>query len=225
MVDLNAPHARGKEALRDLSEAVAMINDMNPKLNCSIVRLADAAQTKSLRGLHDEEKEVTDHFFRLKQHCDTRWVELFSTPGKTNFMKKVSFGRVCVNFENMTENMWLQHSELCIFGRPTADEELASDARVPVAALPLQSELLQPVSASPDKDIMTGERFRPGEETLRAQKGPSRDEVFLESLLKGARLSGPVLIVNLCGYVEDAGVAALALVIDNSYCSCYPSTS
>ena len=106
-------------------------------------------------------------------------------------------------YTNAETNKWITDSELCTSGRalgPTGD--------VPVAVLPKNNELLQPVSDSPDKDIMLADRYRPSTETLAAQKGPQREEICLQSLVSGVSLTGPKLFVSLTGYVEDVGVAA-----------------
>ena len=157
---------------------------------------------------------LVDQFFEYRQHCDTRWVELFSSKHKQSKLKKVSFGRICVQYENMSENVWLNNSHLCLYGRPTAADDGADD-QVPVAQLPLQSELLLPVSASPDKDISINDRFRPCIETARAQKGPQRDQICFSSLYRGVPLKGPSILCNLTGNVEDAGVAAIHSVLPN----------
>ena len=209
LIDLNAPRARGKEAIETLSAGAATINGLNPTLNCVVVRMADVAQESSLRGLHDEEISLVDSMAAVKQHCDSRFVELFTCKSKQSRLKKVGYGRIAVQFDEIAKNMWLSGSELIKEGRPLED---GSDDQVPTALLPLQSELLTPVSASPDRDITTSDRKRPCVEAARAQKGTHRDKICLTSLYRGVELRGPSVLCNLTGNVEDAGVAVTHLV-------------
>lgn len=50
------------------------------------------------------------------------------------------------------------------------------------------------------------DRLRPSNEQVAAQKGARRLEMLLEAALRNTSFPA-VLIVNLCGYVEELGMA------------------
>ena len=77
LVDFNSPGCRGTASVDALCERVATINNLAPERNCGLCIFPDLAKDSSLRGLFDEEKSIQESFFALKQHCDTRFVELF----------------------------------------------------------------------------------------------------------------------------------------------------
>ena len=77
LVDFNSPGCRGSASVEALCERVATINNIAPERNCGLCIFPDLAKDSSLRGLFDEEKSIQECFFALKQHCDTRFVELF----------------------------------------------------------------------------------------------------------------------------------------------------
>ena len=87
LVDFNAPGCRSSANVEALCERVATINDLAPERNCALCILPDVARDSSLRGLYDEEKNIQEGFFALRQHCDTRFIELF--PGWCFFHKNI----------------------------------------------------------------------------------------------------------------------------------------
>lgn len=52
------------------------MNNIAPERNGAIALFPDLPRDSSLRGLFDEEKGIQESFFALKQHCDTRFIEL-----------------------------------------------------------------------------------------------------------------------------------------------------
>ena len=156
--------------------------------------------------MYDEEKELLDKLFSLQQHADSRWIELYSHGTVKNVGRKFGTGRVVVSHESMTENIWLQQSELCVAGRPVGDES-GDQPNVPLALLPKQSEILQVVSDSPDADLLLADRPRPSDEQIAAQKGTRRDMMVITSVYKHMELPGPSLACMLTGHVEDCGTA------------------
>ena len=204
--DFNVPHAMGKTNCEDICNTLTLVNDTRPGANCSLIVMPDNPRASSLRGLHDEEKQIADNMWENKQFCDVRWIELFertkSSDAKSN-SKKFGFGRIVVNFEAMQDNPWLLCSELAVAGRPVG--ELA-------VHLPKGHELLVPVAESPDKDISLNDRFRPSPEQAAAQKGARRMEIQMISLFRNMVLKGPVILLSTAGYVEDLGSAVYRLV-------------
>lgn len=101
----------------------------------------------------------------------------------------------------LSENIFVNHSELAVAGRPLGEQQVV---------LPRQRDLLLPESLLPDKDIRLSERAKPSPEQVRAQKGREKHSASLCSLLQlpaGKCFTGPVVLVNLTGYVEDMGAA------------------
>jgi hypothetical protein len=170
-VDLNAPWARCGSNTTDLCSAVALINDLNPVLNVTALRMADNPKDSSPRGLYDEEKLLLDQMHIQKQHADTLWIELYTTPSKRSTTRKFGRGRIVVSQDRMDQNIWLPNSELCVSGRAVADETEGSTFTVPASPLPKGTEILQSVSRSPDVDLHLTDRLRPGPEQLASQKG------------------------------------------------------
>ncbi|CAJ1386512.1 unnamed protein product [Effrenium voratum] len=73
-VDLNVPLTNSKEKMNELMTAVQFINDISPTRHIAVVEFPEQAKKSSKRGLADEEKEVQETLWSLRQHCDTRWV-------------------------------------------------------------------------------------------------------------------------------------------------------
>jgi hypothetical protein len=210
-VDFNAPQARCKANCLALCNGICEINDQNPAMNCSIIIFPDLAKDSSLRGLYDEEKQIQENLFANKQFCDARWVELYDRDKKSDTKsngRKFGCGRIVTNFDSRDENPWLQSSELAVAGRPLAENS--------IIRLPKGHELLIPEGSSPDADIRLGERVRPSSEQSAAQKGAKRVEILIQSLFKNMEIPGPVVLVNLTGYVEEAGTGVLNLMIDQT---------
>lgn len=211
-IDFNVPGARGGKAVQALTQAMSIVNDTgNPALNCTLMCLPDHARDSCLRGLFDEEKGILEACFGLRQHVETRWIDLLTrekhVEGRSN-VRRFSSGRIVVNGDTIESNQWLQ-SELAVCGRPVSANEGVVGA--PTSVLPKASSLLLPESASPESDLRLSERSRPSPEQQSAQKGASRLQLLLESLIKYTPLKGPVLVVNWTGYVEELALAVLRL--------------
>ncbi|CAK9079166.1 unnamed protein product [Durusdinium trenchii] len=211
-IDFNVPGARGGKAVQALTQAMSIVNDTgNPALNCTLMCLPDHARDSCLRGLFDEEKGILEACFGLRQHVETRWIDLLTrekhVEGRSN-VRRFSSGRIVVNGDTIESNQWLQ-SELAVCGRPVSANEGVVGA--PTSVLPKASSLLLPESASPESDLRLSERSRPSPEQQSAQKGASRLQLLLESLIKYTPLKGPVLVVNWTGYVEELALAVLNL--------------
>ena len=78
--DLNVPLANSKEKMSELMQAMACINDMQPSKHIGIVECADTPKKSSRRGIADEEKELQEALWSLKQQCDARWILPFDVP-------------------------------------------------------------------------------------------------------------------------------------------------
>ena len=114
--------------------------------------------------------------------------------------RRWSTGRLVVSSANTDTNKWLNSSELSIAGRPLSTDTIY---------LPRQRDLLLPESVSADDDLRLADRTRPSPEQVSAQKGREKMNAMWGSLFKLSEWSppGPVLLVNLTGYVEDCGVS------------------
>ena len=188
-IDFNVPGARGGKAVQALTQAMSIVNDTgNPALNCTLMCLPDHARDSCLRGLFDEEKGILEACFGLRQHVETRWIDLLTrekhVEGRSN-VRRFSSGRIVVNGDTIESNQWLQ-SELAVCGRPVSANEGVVGAPTSV-------------------------RSRPSPEQQSAQEGASRLQLLLESLIKYTPLKGPVLVVNWTGYVEELALAVLRL--------------
>ena len=209
-IDFNVPTARQKEKTSSLIAGMSAVNDTgSPHLNCTVMILPDLPKDSSLRGLYDEEKAILESCFGLKQHCETRFVDLYSLPRRgevRSSMRRFGQGRVVVNGGSFNENIWMS-SELAVCGRAIAQNE--SERGAPTSTLPKSTTLLLPEASSPNADLKLAERTRPSPEQSSAQKGCQRLELLLESLFRNCELPGPVLIINLTGYVEEMAAAVL----------------
>ena len=208
LVDFNAPNARLSGKVDSLVQGVSLVNDSGTlSQNCSVVLLPDLAKDSSLRGLYDEEKAILEGLFSLRQHVETRFIDLFTrekkSENKTN-MRRFSAGRIVVNHDSVDQNIWLS-SELAVSGRPVGRSE--QDNGAPTSVLPRTSALLLPEAASTESDLKLSDRFRPSPEQQSAQKGIERFQLLLDSLFRHVDLRGPVLLVNFTGYVEEVAAA------------------
>lgn len=212
-MDYNVPYARQEKSSEALANGMSIVNDSgNPAQNCTLMILPDLPRDSSLRGLYDEEKNIIEQCFGLKQHVETRFIDLFTrdkrTEGRSN-IRRFSMGRIVVNGESMSTNQWL-NSELAICGRPVSQNEAEKGA--PTSTLPKANALLLPEGASPNQDLKLAERVRPSPEQTSAQKGAARMELLLDSLMRNTNVVGPVLLINMTGYVEELA-AAVPLIL------------
>lgn len=70
--DLNVPLANSKELMGELMQGIACINDINPGRNIGVIECAEHPRKSSKRGHADEEKELQEALWAVKQVCDTR---------------------------------------------------------------------------------------------------------------------------------------------------------
>ena len=78
--DLNVPLANSKEKMQECMQAVACVNDISPARNIGIVECAEHPRKSSKRGHADEEKELQEALWAVKQTCDSRWILPFEVP-------------------------------------------------------------------------------------------------------------------------------------------------
>lgn len=83
-VDLNVPYANSKERMEELMTAVAFLNDISPTRHCAVVELPDVAKKSSRRGLADEESDVQNCLWGLKQSCESRWIMPFEVQAQAD---------------------------------------------------------------------------------------------------------------------------------------------
>lgn len=212
--DFNMPTARQKQVCGNLIEGISIINSSgNPSLNSTLAIFPDYARDSCPHGLYDEEKAIIEGCFGLRMHLDTRFIDLHTpqqrSEGKSS-MRRFSQGRVIVNQDTVAANIWM-NSELSVFGRPiNADEQSAG---APTTLLPKSSSLVLPEGSSPNSDLKISERVRPSVEQQSAQKGVCRFQALIESMVKLVPVPGPLLIVNITGYVEECAAAATWIVL------------
>ena len=74
VADLNVPWAKAKKHLSELCSAIQFTNDLNPCKHAALIELPEIAKKTSKRGLCDEETEVQNECWSLRQVCDSRWM-------------------------------------------------------------------------------------------------------------------------------------------------------
>lgn len=77
LIDLNVPLAKSKEKSEELCSLMQFCNDLNPARHIGIVELPDTPKKSSKRGLADEEADLQQTLWGLRQSCDVRWVMPF----------------------------------------------------------------------------------------------------------------------------------------------------
>ena len=73
-IDLNVPLAKSKEKQEELCGLMQFNNDLNPSKHAGIIELPETAKKSSKRGLADEEADLQQTLWGLRQVCDSRWV-------------------------------------------------------------------------------------------------------------------------------------------------------
>lgn len=66
--------------MNELMKAVAAVNDVAPTKSIGCIELADIPKKSSKRGLADEERDLQESLWSLKQQCDARWILPFEVP-------------------------------------------------------------------------------------------------------------------------------------------------
>ena len=218
LVDYNVPGATIKKKYDALSDGITTINDLSPAANMCIIFFPDNAKKSSARGLYEEEKNITDSLYANRQWSDAKFIELFRRPRRSepkSNSRKWGEGRVVVNYDSKSDNIWIQNSELVLSGRPMGSaggDEDDSPGVPPTACLPKAAEMFQPVATNADEDLHMAEVFSPGVEQRAAQKGAARFEIVIDAAFTNMQIKTPSLVVSLTGYVEDAGLAASILI-------------
>lgn len=219
LCDYNAPGARQSSKAESLAQGMAQVNAAGPLNNNAVVcLLPDHPKDSCIRGLYDEEKVILEALFSHRQSVETRFIDLFTREKKSenkSNMRRFAASRVVVHSDSLDGNSWLA-SELAVCGRPVGRAEQEMGA--PTSILPKSSALLLPEAGSPDLDLKLSERVRPSQEQTSAQKGTGRLEMLLESAFRHARISGPTLVINLTGYVEEAAAAVTLIELSELVC-------
>ena len=89
---MNAPSAKANQTVEDNASIAATINGLNPVLNATIIELPDAPKKSSKRGLADEETDMQEQYWNLKQHVDTRWILPFECHGGSEAACRMRWG-------------------------------------------------------------------------------------------------------------------------------------
>ena len=214
LCDYNAPGARQNTKAESLAQGMAMINSSGSLAKNSVIcLLPDHPKDSSIRGLYDGERVIMEALFSQQQSVECRFIDLFTrekkSENKTN-MRRFAAGRVVVHGDTLDSNFWLS-SELAVCGRPVGRAE--GEQGAPTSILSRASALLLPEAGSPDQDLKLAERTRPSPEQTSAQKGTARLELLIESAFRHTRITGPTILVNLTGYVEEAAAAAVTRTV------------
>ena len=98
LCDFNVPNCRASSSIDALTERIAAVNNTAPERNVGLAIFPDLPKDSSLRGLYDEEKALQEAFFALRQHCDTRFIELLLVLIERNSVQLVSVSLTCLPF-------------------------------------------------------------------------------------------------------------------------------
>ena len=78
IVDLNVPGAKASERINELAQCMQFLNDLAPERHACLLEVAEYAKRSSRRGISDEEREVEEALWSLRQVLDVRWVMPFN---------------------------------------------------------------------------------------------------------------------------------------------------
>jgi hypothetical protein len=78
IVDLNVPGAKASERINELAQCMQFLNDLAPERHACLLEMAEHAKRSSRRGISDEEREVEEALWSLRQVLDVRWVMPFN---------------------------------------------------------------------------------------------------------------------------------------------------
>lgn len=74
IADLNVPLAKSKQRMEEICRLMQFCNDVNGLRHCGVIELPEVAKSTSKRGLADEERELEEELWGLRQACDSRWI-------------------------------------------------------------------------------------------------------------------------------------------------------
>lgn len=74
IVDMNVPYCKARENLDELCRSIQFVNDLNPSLHAGIVEIPQHPKKSSKRGLADEECDLQQKLWGLRQVLDDRWI-------------------------------------------------------------------------------------------------------------------------------------------------------
>ena len=77
-MDLNVPGAKSSERISELSQCIQFLNDLAPDRHACLLEMAEFAKKSSRRGISDEEREVEEALWGLRQGLDVRWIMPFN---------------------------------------------------------------------------------------------------------------------------------------------------
>lgn len=78
VVDLCVPLAKASENVQDLCALIQFTNDLGPDRHIGLLEIPEYPKKSSKRGLCDEEREVEECLWSLRQVCDSRWMMPFN---------------------------------------------------------------------------------------------------------------------------------------------------
>ena len=99
MADMNIPKTKSKENVQSICRCLAFLNDLNVKMNISLLEMPDVARHSCKRGLADEEAAVQQCLWALQQHCDDRFIVNFDVPAAQDSrcsFRTIWISKICV---------------------------------------------------------------------------------------------------------------------------------
>lgn len=78
VIDLCVPLAKASENMNDLVALLQFANDLGPDRHIGLLEMPEHPKKSSKRGLCDEEREVEEALWALRQVCDCRWMIPFA---------------------------------------------------------------------------------------------------------------------------------------------------
>ena len=96
IADLNVPLAKSKQRMEEICRLMQFCNDVNGSRHCGIIELPEVAKSTSKRGLADEERELQEELWGLRQTCDARWILPFDVMPQAEHQTNRRTGTACI---------------------------------------------------------------------------------------------------------------------------------
>ena len=109
IVDFNVPGAKASERISELSQCIQFLNDLAPQRHACLLEMAEHAKKSSKRGISDEEREVEESLWGLRQHLDNRWMMPFAlhpSAEQQSNRRQVRNGNLLIKF---VECIWFRN--------------------------------------------------------------------------------------------------------------------
>lgn len=74
VVDFNVPWAKAREHVAELCAGVQFVNDLLPASHAACLEFPEIPKKTSKRGICDEEQQIQEELWALRQVLDCRWI-------------------------------------------------------------------------------------------------------------------------------------------------------